>query len=152
MNIGDKLPQILGTDADGNVIDTTLYAGKPIIIYFYPKDNTPGCTAQACSLRDEYSTLRQMGYVLIGVSKDSAASHKKFAEKHSLPFPLIADADTTLNQAFGVWKLKKMCGREGMGTVRTTFITDADHVITDIITKVDTKNAAQQLINLLNNK
>lgn len=152
MNIGDKLPQILGTDADGNTIDTSLYAGQPIIIYFYPKDNTLGCTAQACSLRDEYSTLREMGYVLIGVSKDSAASHKKFAEKHSLPFPLIADTDTALNQAFGVWKLKKMCGRESMGTVRTTFITDANHVITHIITKVDTKNAAQQLINLLNNK
>lgn len=150
MNIGDKLPQILGTDADGNTIDTSQYTGQPIIIYFYPKDNTPGCTAQACSLRDEYATLREMGYVLIGVSKDSASSHKKFAEKHSLPFPLIADTDTSLNQTFGVWKLKKMCGRESMGTVRTTFITDANHVITHIITKVDTKNAAQQIIDILN--
>lgn len=150
MNIGDKLPQILGTDADGNTIDTSQYTGQPIIIYFYPKDNTPGCTAQACSLRDEYATLREMGYVLIGVSKDSASSHKKFAEKHSLPFPLIADTDTLLNQTFGVWKLKKMCGRESMGTVRTTFITDANHVITHIITKVDTKNAAQQIIDILN--
>lgn len=133
MKIGDTIPQQLGLDANGNMITSAQYAGKPMIIYFYPKDNTSGCTAQACSLRDQYDTLQQMGYALIGVSKDSAASHKKFAEKHSLPFPLIADTDTTLNQAFGVWKLKKMCGRESMGTVRTTFITDANHVITDII-------------------
>lgn len=152
MKIGDTIPQQLGLDANGNMITSAQYAGKPMIIYFYPKDNTSGCTAQACSLRDQYDTLLQMGYALIGVSKDSAASHKKFAEKHSLPFPLIADTDTTLNQAFGVWKLKKMCGRESMGTVRTTFITDANHVITDIITKVDTKNAAQQLLDTLNNK
>ncbi len=152
MKIGDIIPQQLGLDANGNMITSAQFAGKPMIIYFYPKDNTSGCTAQACSLRDQYDTLLQMGYALIGVSKDSAASHKKFAEKHSLPFPLIADTDTTLNQAFGVWKLKKMCGRESMGTVRTTFITDANHVITDIITKVDTKNAAQQLLDTLNNK
>lgn len=151
MKIGDKIPEILGLDANGNEITSAQYAGQPIIIFFYPKDNTSGCTAEACSLRDNYKELQEMGYALIGVSKDSAASHQKFAEKHSLPFTLIADVDKTLNQAFGVWQLKKMCGRESMGTVRTTFITNANHEIAHIINKVDTKNAGQQIIDLLTN-
>lgn len=139
MNIGDIIPALPGIEAEG----------KPMIVYFYPKDNTPGCTAEACSLRDGYEDLRKMGYVVVGISKDSEASHKKFAEKHSLPFPLVSDASTDINRAFGVWQKKKMAGREYMGTVRTTFITDADHRITHIITKVDTKNAAAQIIDLL---
>lgn len=149
MKIGDKIPEILGTDANDNVVTTAQYIGRPIIIFFYPKDNTSGCTAEACSLRDYYKELQEMGYVLIGVSKDSAASHKKFADKYSLPFTLIADVDKTLNQAFGVWQLKKMCGRESMGTVRTTFITNENHEVVHIINKVDTKNAGQQIIDLL---
>ncbi len=152
INIGDKIPQRLGIDANGNEITTDTFAGKPMIIYFYPKDNTPGCTAEACSLRDGYGKLISMGYALVGVSKDSEASHRKFAEKYSLPFPLIADTDTTLNQAFGVWQKKKMAGREYMGTVRTTFITDANHCVTHIITKVDTKNSADQILSLIENK
>lgn len=152
INIGDKIPQRLGIDANGNEITTDTFAGKPMIIYFYPKDSTPGCTAEACSLRDGYGKLISMGYALVGVSKDSEASHRKFAEKYSLPFPLIADTDTSLNQAFGVWQKKKMAGREYMGTVRTTFITDAKHCVTHIITKVDTKNSADQILSLIENK
>ena len=148
MNIGDKIPEILGIDAAGKEVRASEYAGKKVIIYFYPKDNTPGCTAEACSLRDGYGDLKAMGYEIIGVSKDSSASHAKFAAKHSLPFRLIADTDTTLNQAFGVWQLKKMCGRESMGTVRTTFIIDENGVVTDIIKKVDTKQSAKQIIDL----
>ena len=123
------------------------FAGKPLVIYFYPKDNTPGCTAEACSLRDSYHELTGRGYTLIGISKDSVESHIRFADKYSLPFLLLSDPTTEVNQAFGVWQKKKMAGREYMGTVRTTFITDADHRITHIIRKVDTKNAAQQILN-----
>jgi len=125
------------------------FAGKPLVIYFYPKDNTPGCTAEACSLRDSYHELTGRGYTLIGISKDSVESHIRFADKYSLPFLLLSDPTTEVNQAFGVWQKKKMAGREYMGTVRTTFIADADHVITDVITKVDTKKAAEQLLPLL---
>lgn len=119
------------------------------MIYFYPKDNTPGCTAEACSLRDGESALQAKGYKVIGISKDSIASHAKFADKYSLPFTLLSDPTTEVNQAFGVWQKKKMAGREYMGTVRTTFITDASHRITHIINKVDTKNAAAQILSLM---
>lgn len=149
MEIGDKIPEILGYDAEGKEVKASDFDGKKMIIYFYPKDNTPSCTAEACSLRDGYDKLKALGYTLIGISKDSAKSHDKFASKHSLPFPLLSDESTEVNQAFGVWQKKKMAGREYMGTVRTTFVTDADHRITHIITKVDTKNAAEQLYDLL---
>ncbi len=148
MEIGDKIPDVLGFDAEGNEIKAADFAGKKLVIYFYPKDNTPGCTAEACSLAAGYGELLAAGYAIVGVSKDSAASHKKFAEKHSLPFPLIADTDLELNKAFGVWQLKKMCGRESMGTVRTTFIIDEEGRVADIITKVNTKDAANQILNL----
>lgn len=151
MNIGDKLPEVLGYDAEGKEVKASDFAGKPLIVYFYPKDNTPGCTAEACSLRDGYGELRKMGYEIIGISKDSNKSHAKFAEKYSLPFILLSDESTDVNQAFGVWQKKKMAGREYMGTVRTTFITDADHRITHIITKVDTKDAAGQILKILGN-
>ena len=108
MEIGDKIPDVLGLDAEGNEIKASDFAGKKLVIYFYPKDNTPGCTAEACSLAAGYGELLAAGYAIVGVSKDTAASHKKFAEKHSLPFPLIADTDLVLNQAFGVWQKKKM--------------------------------------------
>lgn len=149
MKIGDKIPEILGVGMDGAVVRADDFAGKPLVVYFYPKDNTPGCTAEACSLRDGDAELREMGYTVIGISKDSVASHLKFAAKHELPFVLLSDESTEVNQAFGVWQKKKMAGREYMGTVRTTFVTDADHRITHIINKVNTKDAAGQLIGLL---
>ena len=136
MKIGDKIPEILGINAEGAEVKASDFAGKKLAIYFYPKDNTPGCTAEACSLRDGYAELRAAGFEVIGISKDSAASHQKFAAKHELPFTLIADTDLRMNEVFGVWQLKKMCGRESMGTVRTTFLTDENGVITDIINKV----------------
>lgn len=147
MKIGDKIPSYLGIDREGKEVTAEMFAGKPLVIYFYPKDNTPGCTAEACSIRDSYDEiLNKHGYQVIAISKDSPASHMKFADKHSLPFILLSDPDTSVNQAFGVWQKKKMAGREYMGTVRTTFITDANHVVTDIINKVDTKNAGSQLL------
>ena len=148
MNIGDKIPETLGLDANGKEIKSTDFAGKKLAIYFSPKDNTPGCTAEACSLRDGYEALRAAGFEVIGVSKDSVASHRKFADKHELPFTLIADTELTLNQTFGVWQKKKMAGREYMGTVRTTFLTDENGVVTDIISKVDTKDSANQILKL----
>lgn len=148
MKIGDKIPEILGVNAEGTEVKASDFAGKKLAIYFYPKDNTPGCTAEACSLRDGYAELRAAGFEVIGISKDSAASHQKFAAKHELPFTLIADTDLRMNEAFGVWQLKKMCGRESMGTVRTTFLTDENGVITDIINKVNTKDSARQILDL----
>ena len=146
MKIGDKAPEVLGIDANGNEVKLSDFVGRKVILYFYPKDNTPGCTAQACSLRDSYAELQAAGYEVIGVSKDSAASHSKFAQKHELPFTLIADTDKTLNEAFGVWREKKMCGKVGMGTVRTTFIIDEQGVIADIIEKVNTKEHSKQIL------
>ncbi len=104
MNIGDMIPEILGTDAQGHVVKASDFEGKPLVIYFYPKDNTPGCTAEACSLRDGYEDLKDLGYTLIGISKDSPASHAKFAQKHNLPFLLLSDTSTEINQSFGVWQ------------------------------------------------
>ena len=152
MNIGDKVTGLLGYDAAGKAVNAEEFDGKPLIVYFYPKDNTPGCTAEACSIRDSYADLKKRGYVVIGLSKDSSASHVKFAEKYELPFILLSDADTTVNQKFGVWQKKKMAGREYMGTVRTTFITDANHVVTEVINKVNTKDAAGQIIEILDKK
>ena len=149
MEIGDKIPEYLGTDAEGRRITSDMFAGKPLIIYFYPKDNTPGCTAEACSIRDGYQSLVSKGFTVIGNSKDSPASHVKFADKFSLPFMLLSDEDTSVNQAFGVWQKKRMAGREYMGTVRTTFVTDASHTVTHILRKVDTKNAAAQLLSII---
>ena len=148
MKIGDKSPEMLGVDYQGNEVNASDFAGKKLIIYFYPKDNTPGCTAEACSLADGYGALKRAGYALLGVSKDSAKSHQKFADKYSLPFPLIVDEDTRLNQAFGVWREKKMAGRTYMGTVRTTFIIDEKGVVKHIIEKVNTKDSANQILAL----
>ncbi|MDE7025965.1 MAG: thioredoxin-dependent thiol peroxidase [Paramuribaculum sp.] len=149
LNTGDKIPEVLGTNAQGQQVAADEFAGQKLIIYFYPKDNTPGCTAEACSLAGGYEELASLGYTVIGISKDSPASHIKFAAKHALPFTLLSDESTEVNQAFGVWQKKKMAGREYMGTVRTTFVTDASHIITHVITKVNTKQAAEQLLELL---
>lgn len=149
MKIGDKFPDLLGLDADGKEVRLSNFPGKRFIIYFYPKDSTPGCTAEACSLGEGFGLFSHMGYQIIGVSKDSAASHKKFSDKYSLPFPLIADTDLTLCNLAGVWQKKKMAGREYFGIVRTTFVTDPSGVVTDKIEKVDTKHASEQLLALL---
>ncbi|MBR6248380.1 MAG: peroxiredoxin [Muribaculaceae bacterium] len=149
MKVGDKIPDVLGVDQQGRTHTAADYAGKKLIIYFYPKDNTRGCTAEACSLSDGYGALRKAGYALLGVSKDSAASHEKFAAKYNLPFPLIADVDHTLQEAMGVWREKRMAGRTYMGTVRTTFIIDEEGVITHVIEKVNTRDAAQQILDLV---
>lgn len=147
MNIGEKIPAILGVDSNGKEIKSSDFSGKKLVIFFYPKDSTPGCTAEACNLRDNYDALLSAGYAIVGVSKDSAASHKRFIEKYSLPFPLIVDTELTLNQAFGVWRLKKLAGREYMGSVRTTFIIDETGVVEQIISKVNTKASAEQILN-----
>lgn len=141
------MPDLLGLDQDGKEAKVSDYKGRKIALYFYPKDNTSGCTAEACSLRDGYDELKKAGYEIIGVSKDSAQSHRGFIEKQNLPFRLIADTDTTLQQQFGVWAEKKMYGRTYMGTLRYTFLIDENGVIEKVIEKVDTKNHAQQILN-----
>ena len=147
MNVGDKAPDLLGLDQDGNEVRLSNYSGKKVALYFYPKDNTSGCTAEACSLRDGYSQLLSAGYQVIGVSKDSAKSHQGFIAKHSLPFPLIADTDTQLQQQFGVWAEKKLYGRTYMGTLRQTFIIDADTAVVErVIEKVKTSDSANQIL------
>ena len=146
MKVGDKAPEILGVNQAGKEIRLSDYAGRKIALYFYPKDNTSGCTAEACSLRDGYDELRKAGYEVIGVSKDNEKSHQRFIEKQSLPFDLVADTDTSLNQAFGVWVEKKLYGRAYMGTARVTFIIDETGVIERIIDKVDTRNHARQIL------
>lgn len=152
MNIGDKFPDVLGVDAEGKEVKLSDYPGKCFIIYFYPKDNTPGCTAEACNFRDNYFIFEKMGYQIIGVSKDSPESHNKFASKFALRFPLVADTEHKLCELAGVWQKKKMAGREYMGIVRTTFVTDENGVVTDVIEKVKTKEASEQLFAILDNR
>jgi len=146
--VGDKAPQILGVNQDGKEIKLSDYSAKKIVLYFYPKDSTPGCTAQACSLRDNYEVLQKAGYVVLGVSADSEKSHQKFIEKQQLPFDLIADTDTKLSAIFGTWGEKSMYGRQYMGMFRTTFIIDENGVVEKIISpkEVNTKTHAQQII------
>lgn len=148
MKIGDKIPETLGTDQNGEPVKAEQFRGKKLALYFYPKDNTPGCTAQACSLRNGYKDLRKAGYEIVGVSVDSEKSHRKFIEKFSLPFPLIADSDKKLVEQFGVWQEKSMMGKKFMGTVRTTFLIDENGIIRDKIEGrgVDTKNHAEQIL------
>lgn len=150
MNIGDKAPELLGTDQDGKEIKLSDYKGKKIVLYFYPKDSTPGCTSQACSLRDNYELMQKRGYAVIGVSVQDEKSHKKFIEKYNLPFPLIADVDKILNETFGVYGEKKMCGRTYMGTYRTTFIINEEGVIEEIFTpkQIKVKEHAEQILKL----
>ena len=140
------MPAFEVVDQDGKMVKSEDLVGKKTIIYFYPKDNTSGCTAEACSLRDNYQALQAKGYNVVGVSKDSVASHKKFAEKYGLPFTLLADTSTQLLQTFGAWGEKKMYGKTVMGTIRKTFIFDENGILTEIIEKVDTKNHADQIL------
>lgn len=133
-------------DQDGNKVTSDDLKGKKTIIYFYPKDNTSGCTAEACNLRDNYEALTAKGYNVVGVSKDSAASHKRFAEKHELPFTLLADTSFQMLQDFGAWGEKKMYGKTVMGTLRRTFIFDENGILERVIEKVDTKNHAAQIL------
>lgn len=152
LQIGDKIPEILGTDQQGNEIKAGDFAGKKLALYFYPKDNTPGCTAQACSLRDGYTELKKAGYEVVGVSTDSEKSHQKFIEKFSLPFPLIADTDKKLVEEFGVWQEKSFMGKKFMGTVRTTYLIDENGIICHVLEgrKVNTKNHVEQILEVSN--
>ncbi len=148
LKVGDKAPEVLGVNQDGKEIRLSDFAGKKLVLYFYPKDSTPGCTAQACSLRDGYEDLREAGYEVVGVSADSEASHRKFIEKQNLPFQLIADSQTKLAEEFGTWGEKSMYGRTYMGMFRTTFIIDENGVIQRIITpkEINTKNHSAQIL------
>lgn len=149
LKAGDKAPEVLGINQNGKEVKASDYAGKKLAIYFYPKDSTPGCTMQACSLRDNYADLKKAGYEILGVSIDSAKSHLNFIAKQSLPFDLIADTDKKLVETFGVWVEKSMYGRSYMGTARTTFIIDENGVIEQVIEpkEVKTKEHAAQLLN-----
>jgi peroxiredoxin Q/BCP len=146
LQIGDKAPSINAIDQNDNNITLEQYQGKKVVLYFYPKDMTPGCTAQSCNLSDNYTALQKNGYDVIGVSCDSVKRHQKFIEKYSLPFNLISDEDQKVVNDYGVWQLKKFMGREYMGIVRTTFIIDENGIIEEIITKVNTKEHTTQII------
>jgi len=149
ISVGDKAPELLGLNEKGEEIRLSQYKGKKVVIYFYPKDSTPGCTSQACNLRDNYSELRKAGYEVIGVSIDNDKSHLRFIEKNNLPFTLIADTDKKLVEEFGVWGEKKLYGRSYMGTFRTTFLINEEGIVERIITpkEVNTKDHAAQILN-----
>ncbi|MDR2040756.1 MAG: thioredoxin-dependent thiol peroxidase [Tannerella sp.] len=149
IEIGDKAPEILGLDQNGNKIRMSQFRGKKLALYFYSKDHTSGCTAEACSLRDGYGELQKAGYEVLGVSKDSAKSHRNFIEQHNLPFNLIVDMESRLQERFGVWAEKTMYGRKYMGTLRTTFLIDENGIVEKIIGKVDTKNHAAQILSII---
>ncbi len=150
MKAGDRAPEILGMNEQGEQVLMSSFRGRKVVLYFYPKDNTPGCTAEACSLRDNYEALKARGYEVVGVSVDSAASHKKFIDKHELPFTLIADTDKALVEQMGVWGEKSMCGRKYMGTFRTTFIINEEGVVEKVFSpkEVKTKTHGEQLLAL----
>lgn len=146
LQIGDKAPDFKANDQDGNSLKLSSFKGQKVVLYFYPKDMTPGCTAQACNLRDNYKLLQKQGYVVLGVSSDDEKSHRKFADKEKLPFPLLADTDKAIHEKYGTWGEKSMYGRKFMGTLRTTFIIDEKGKIEDIISKVDTKSHTTQIL------
>jgi peroxiredoxin Q/BCP len=147
---GMKAPDFEGIDQNGNTVRLSDFAGKKVILYFYPKDNTPGCTAEACNLRDNYDELLKKGFKVVGVSPDSEKSHKGFAGKYTLPFPLIADTEKKILNDYGVWGDKKMYGKTFLGVIRTTFAIDEKGVIEKIITKVDTSGHSEQIFSLYN--
>lgn len=147
---GVKAPAIQAKNQHGETVSLADYRGKKVILYFYPKDNTPGCTTEACNFRDNYQSLLDKGFEVIGVSIDSEQSHQKFIAKYELPFTLLADEDRKIVQDYGVWVEKNMYGRKYMGTARTTFLIDEEGLITHIIKKVNNKNASQQVLDLVN--
>jgi len=146
LSAGDKVPDFKATDQDGNVVSLSDYAGKKLIVFFYPRANTPGCTAEACNLRDHYEALQQAGYSLLGVSADSEKKQANFRNKYDFPFPLLADEDRTVIETFGVWGPKKFMGREFDGIHRKTFIIDGNGVVERVIDKVKTKDHAAQIL------
>jgi Peroxiredoxin len=148
LKIGDKAPDFTVNDQDGNPVKLSDFKGKKVVLYFYPKDMTPGCTAEACNLRDNYNSMVKRGYEILGVSTDNEKSHKKFIEKEKLPFRLLADTEKILHDAYGTWIEKSMYGRKYMGTARKTFVIDEKGRIEDIIEKVDTKNHVSQIVKL----
>ena len=143
---GEKLPDFRGRNQDGKEISSGDYRGKKLVIYFYPKDDTPGCTAESCNLRDNYKQLQKAGYEILGISSDDEKSHQKFIKKFNLPFPLIADTDKSIHEKFGTWVEKNKYGRKYMGTARTTFIVDEKGIIEEIIDKVDTNDHTSQIL------
>ena len=146
LKIGDVAPEFSVINQDGKIINLTDYKGKKVVLYFYPKDNTPGCTTQSCNLRDNYTLLQKQGYEIFGISQDSEKSHQKFIEKQALPFDLISDGDHKVHHLYGTWELKKYMGKEYMGTLRTTFVIDEKGQISDVIEKVKTDNHAAQIL------
>ena len=146
LQVGDKMPSFAANDETGKMVTNKDLTGKKTVIYFYPKDSTPGCTAEACNIRDNYHAFLAQGYQVLGVSKDSQASHVKFKEKYDLPFPLLSDPTTAMLQAFGAWGEKKNYGKVSMGTLRKTFIFNEDGILERIIEKVDTKNHSAQIL------
>ncbi len=146
LKIGDKAPDFKGIDQDGASISLKDFIGKKVVLYFYPKDDTPGCTAEACNLRDNYSGLRKKGYEIVGVSADDEVSHKKFSDKYELPFSLIADTNKKILQSYNAWGEKNMYGKKYMGILRKTYIIDENGKIEKIFDKVDTKNHTEQIL------
>ena len=146
LKVGDRLPEFEGVNQDGETINSNDFAGKKLVVFFYPKANTPGCTAQSCDLNNHFSMLNKEGYQLLGVSADSVKAQKKFHQKFGFQYPLLADESRQVIQKFGVWQLKKFMGREFMGIVRTTFIFDENGICTRVIEKVKTKEAAKQIL------
>ncbi|HZX58703.1 MAG TPA: thioredoxin-dependent thiol peroxidase [Mucilaginibacter sp.] len=146
---GDKAPGFTAKDQDGNTVSLSDYKGKNVILYFYPQDDTPTCTKEACNYRDNYQSLLSKGFAVIGVSFDTEKSHKKFIKKYSLPFPLIADTDKKIIEDYGVWGEKATFGRTYMGTFRTTFVIDKKGIISHVIRKVESGKASQQVLDLL---
>ncbi|MEZ4958641.1 MAG: thioredoxin-dependent thiol peroxidase [Saprospiraceae bacterium] len=146
LKAGQKAPDFKGLDENGNTISLATYKGQKLILYFYPQDNTPTCTTEACNLRDNYDSLKKEGYHILGVSPDSAKKHQNFIKKHNLPFPLLVDQDLALIKAYGCWGPKKMYGKEYDGVYRTTFIIDEKGVIEQVIADVESKRHAEQIL------
>jgi peroxiredoxin Q/BCP len=146
LHAGDKAPDFTAKDEDGNTVKLSDFKGKKVVLYFYPRDMTPGCTAEACSLRDNYKVLQKQGYEVLGVSTDTEKSHQKFIAKEKLPFRLLADPDKKLHDLYGTWVEKSMYGRKYMGTARVTFVIDEKGILEEVIEKVDTKNHADQIL------
>lgn len=146
LQVGQQAPDFETKDQNGETVKLSDYRGKKVVLYFYPKDDTPGCTAQACDLRDNYTALQKAGYVVLGISSDPQKSHQKFIKKYELPFTLLSDEDKSVHEKYGTWVEKSMYGRTYMGTARTTFVIDGEGTITDIIDKVKTKEHTNQII------